>query len=56
MDATFPDDPLSICGSQNEIKDYERTNPLSVGQKNCALHEILTQLFTTENRFLRRFQ
>ena len=29
MDTTFPDEPFSICGSQNEIKDYERNNPLS---------------------------
>ena len=29
MDTVFPDDPLSICGSQNEIKDYKGTNPLS---------------------------
>ena len=29
MDTTFPDDPFSNCGSQNDIKDYERNNPLS---------------------------
>ena len=29
LDATISDDPLSIHGSQNEIRVHERTNPLS---------------------------
>ena len=29
IDRAFPDGPLSIQGSQNEIKGYERINRLS---------------------------